>query len=180
MVRAASSRPGRGARGGPGRNTRLANHFTRGCGEDPFPGSVGGKEGDMMNHPGTAVAGVDPHIEQAGAGCFLAVQQDTAVTCVDWEVFHGWTVDDPRLRRDDHRAGRGRRPGRPRGLDGTHRRRRGPLPGRPGVASGRCVELGLVPPTGRPGQRVTDHPIAATRSYERGPRPVAPTGRRPT
>ena len=48
-----------------------------------------------MNHPGTAVAGVDPHIEQAGARCFLAVQQDTAVTCVDWEVFHGWTLDDP-------------------------------------------------------------------------------------
>ena len=48
-----------------------------------------------MNHPGTAVAGVDPHIEQAGARCFLAVQQDTAVTCVDWEVFHGWTEGDP-------------------------------------------------------------------------------------
>ena len=41
------------------------------------------------------MAGVDQHIEQAAAGCFLAVQQDTAVTCVDWQVFHGWTVDDP-------------------------------------------------------------------------------------
>jgi hypothetical protein len=28
-------------------------------------------------------------------GCFLAVQTDTAVTCVDWEVFHGWKEGDP-------------------------------------------------------------------------------------
>ena len=41
------------------------------------------------------MVGADRDIEQAEVGCFLAVQQDTAVTCVDWEVFHGWRVGDP-------------------------------------------------------------------------------------
>ena len=98
MVRAASglpaSRPGARREGWLRTDTRLANH-SPGVGRGPVA-RVSGPEkgGHVMNHPGTAVAGVDPHIEQAGAGCFLAVQQDTAVTCVDWEVFHGWTVDD--------------------------------------------------------------------------------------
>jgi len=28
--------------------------------------------------------------DRTGVGCLSAVQQDTAVTCVDWDVFHGW------------------------------------------------------------------------------------------
>ena len=38
---------------------------------------------------------VDQHAEQTGVRCFLAVQQNTAASCVDPGVFHGWKEGDP-------------------------------------------------------------------------------------
>ena len=47
-----------------------------------------------MNRPGTAVDDAQLRADHTGVGCLSAVQQDTAVTCVDWDVFHGWKEGD--------------------------------------------------------------------------------------
>jgi hypothetical protein len=42
-----------------------------------------------------AVVSVDQHAEQAGVMCSWRSSQNTASSCVDWGVFHGWKEGDP-------------------------------------------------------------------------------------